>query len=87
MRWIAFACLLLALLMTGLEATHVHSDSALKQHAACAICFTVQANAPALTFHFLPALHTLEIVAIAPRTEGKSASSELRLFIRPPPSA
>jgi hypothetical protein len=85
-RWVAVSCVLLALLMTGLEATHVHSGASLSQHSACAICLSVHPNTPALTFHFLPALHTLDIVAITQRPRGKSAASELRLFIRPPPS-
>jgi hypothetical protein len=86
MRWIAVSCVLLALLMTGLEAMHVHSDASLARHSACAVCFSVQANAPALAFHFLPALHTLDIVAVAQQAEGKRAAAKLRLFIRPPPS-
>jgi hypothetical protein len=85
-RWIAFSCVLLALLMTGLETTHVHSDASRSQHAACAICLSVHTNAPVLAFHFIPALHTLAIVAVPYQSEGKSAASELRLFIRPPPS-
>jgi len=86
MRWIALSCLVLALLMTGLETTHLHSGQSLSQHSSCALCLSAHANAPALMFHFLPALHTLDIIAAARPLEGKSAASELRLFIRPPPS-
>jgi hypothetical protein len=86
LRWIAVSCVLLALLMTGLEATHVHSGASLSPHSACAVCLSVHANAPALAFHFLPALHTLDIIAVAQRPRGRSACSELTLFIRPPPS-
>lgn len=85
-RWIALSCVILALLMTGLEVTHVHSGASLKQHSACAICLSVQANAPAVTFHFVPALLTVAIVLIPYESRDKSTASDLRLFIRPPPS-
>jgi hypothetical protein len=88
MRFMALSCILLALAMTGLEATHTHSDAALSGSSSpCAICISVHANAPALAFHFLPVLCMVETVTIAYQPEGKSAAPELQLFIRPPPSA
>jgi hypothetical protein len=87
-RLIALSCILLALVMTGLEAAHSHSDAAVSRNSSpCAICISAHANAPAVTVHFLPELYTVETVAIAFSPEGKSAAPELQLFIRPPPIA
>jgi hypothetical protein len=87
-RRVALTGILLALLLTGLEATHAHSDAAVSRISApCAICLSVQANAPAATFHFLPALYPVATVAVAYPMEAKGTGAELRLFIRPPPSA
>jgi hypothetical protein len=84
-QW-ALACVLLALLMVGVEATHVHPDAAsARTSSLCAICISVHANAPAVAFHPLPALTAVETVAIAFQTEGKSILKEITLFIRPPP--
>ena len=87
-RFIALSCILMALVMTGLEATHAHSDvaSSSKSHP-CAICISVHANAPAVTFHPLPVLFAIDVVAIPFQSEGKSTAPELSLFIRPPPAA
>jgi len=88
MRWMALSAVFLVLLMSGLEATHAHSDAAISRNSApCAICITAHSNAPAVTVHFLPELGTVETVADAYAPEGKSAAPELQLFIRPPPSA
>jgi hypothetical protein len=87
-RFIAFTCILIALVMTGLEVTHAHSDAAVSAKSRpCAICISVHANAPAVTFHSLPVLYAVDIVAVQFQTEGKSTAPELSLFIRPPPSA
>ena len=87
-RFIALGCIFMALAMTGLEATHAHSDAAVSTNSRpCAICISVHANAPAVTFHSLPVLYTVAVVAIPFQTEGKSTAPELSLFIRPPPSA
>ena len=88
MRFVALSCILLALVMTGLEAAHSHSDAAVSRNSSpCAICISTHSNAPAVTFHFLPQLYAVEQVALAYEPEGKSAAPELQLFIRPPPSA
>jgi hypothetical protein len=87
-RWVALSCIFLALLLTGLEATHAHSDAAVSRNSApCAICLSVHANAPALTFQFLPQLHAVATVIVSRPTEPKGAGAKLWLFIRPPPSA
>jgi len=87
-RFIALACILLALVMAGMEATHAHSENALSQHSsACAICLSPHAQAPVITVHFLPVLQTVESLALAYEPIGKSTASERHLFIRPPPAA
>lgn len=86
LRWIALSCVLLVLLISGLEATHVHS-SASSSSNPCAICISAHANVPTVTFHPLPVLYAVDVVAIPFQTEGKSTSPELQLFIRPPPAA
>jgi hypothetical protein len=86
-RWVALSCIFLALLLTGLEATHAHSDAVVSRNSApCAICLSVHANAPAVTFQFLPQLHAVATVVISGPTEPKGAGAKLWLFIRPPPS-
>lgn len=85
-RWIALCCILLALLISGLEATHAHSGAtAARDASSCAICISAHANAPAIVFGSLPVLYAIEIVNIPWRSQGTSAAPELALFIRPPP--
>jgi len=86
-RLIALSCILMALVMAGLEATHAHSDAAVSSSRPCAICISVHANAPTVTFQSLPVLYAVDVVAIPFLTDGKSTAPELSLFIRPPPSA
>jgi hypothetical protein len=87
-RFIALTCILMALVMAGLEATHAHSDAAGSRNSRpCAICISVHSNAPTVMFHSLPVLHAVDVVAIPALTVGKSTAPELALFIRPPPSA
>ena len=86
MRWIALSCVLLVLLISGLEATHLHSGASSSSNP-CVICISAHANAPAVVFHPLPVLYAVDVVAIPFQTEGKSTSPELQLFIRPPPAA
>lgn len=77
----------LVLVFTSLEATHAHSGARLSRGAAgCAICVSVHANAPAATVYFLPTLLRVELLAFSFQSEGKDFSTELSLFIRPPPS-
>ena len=88
MRVIALVCVLLALVMTGVEAMHSHSESALSANSApCAICLSAHAKAPTVTVQLLPLVYTVETVAVPYKSEGKSAVSVLALFIRPPPVA
>ena len=88
MRVIALVCVLLALVMTGVEAMHSHSESALSANSApCAICLSAHAKAPTVTVQLLPLVYTVETVAVPYKSEGKSAVSVLTLFIRPPPVA
>jgi len=87
-RFIALSCILMALVMAGLEATHAHPDAAVSRNSRpCAICISVHSNAPTAMFHSLPVLYAVDVVAIPALTEGKSTAPELTLFIRPPPSA
>jgi hypothetical protein len=85
-RCMALGCILLVLLFAGLEATHMHPDARLARSSEpCAVCISVHANAPAVTFHPLPTLLAVESLAVPFRVEHKGISKELRLFIRPPP--
>jgi hypothetical protein len=73
-------------MMTGVEATHSHSDAVNPRAAShCAICISVHANAPAMTSYSLPVLAAVEVLFVAPQTQGKTTFAELELFIRPPP--
>lgn len=88
MRVVALSCIVLALFMTGLEAMHAHSDAVASNSSPCVICLSIHANAPTVSVQALPPqFHAVEAVAIPYETEGKSAVSDLSLFIRPPPVA
>jgi len=87
MRFVALSCIVLVLFIAGLEAVHSHSDAVVARNSApCAICISAHANAPTVTAPLLPTLHAVEAISVLYKSEGKSAISELRLFIRPPPS-
>jgi len=88
-RLVALSCIALALFMAGLEAMHAHSDTAAvsRNSSPCVVCLSVHANAPTVGVQLLPQFHAVEDIAIPYQSEGKSAISELRLFIRPPPVA
>jgi hypothetical protein len=86
MRVIALLCIVLALFVAGLEATHSHSDTAVAQNSSpCVICLSVHANAPTVTVYLLLVFHSVEAFTVPYEIQGKSAISELSLFIRPPP--
>jgi hypothetical protein len=88
MRLIAMVCIVLALFVAGLEATHSHSEAAVAQNSSpCVICMSVHANAPTVTVYLLLVFHSVEAFTLPYETQGKSAISELSLFIRPPPAA
>jgi hypothetical protein len=88
MRLIAMVCIVLALFVAGLEATHSHSEAAVARNSSpCVICLSVHANAPTVTVYLLLVFHSVEAFTVPYETEGKSAISELSLFIRPPPAA
>jgi hypothetical protein len=88
MRVVALLCIALALFMGVLEATHSHSDSAVARNSSpCVICLSVHANAPTVTVYLLLVFHSVEAFTVPYETHGKSAISELSLFIRPPPAA
>ena len=88
MRVIALLCIALALFMGGLEATHSHSDAAVARNSSlCVICFSVHANAPTVTVYLLQVFHAVEALTVLYESQGKSAVSELSLFIRPPPTS
>ncbi|MGB9121355.1 MAG: hypothetical protein WCE73_12100 [Candidatus Angelobacter sp.] len=88
MRLIAMVCIVLALFVAGLEATHSHSDAAVARNSSpCVICLSVHANAPTVTVYLLLVFHSVEAFTVPYETQGKSAISELSLFIRPPPAA
>jgi len=86
-RWISMICVLLALVMTGVEAMHAHTDASISGSSSpCAICLSAHAKAPTITVEFLPLICTVETVAVTYESQGKSPEPELSLFIRPPPS-
>jgi hypothetical protein len=88
MRLIALVCIVLALFVAGLEAIHSHSDAAVARNSSpCVICLSVHANAPTVTVYLLLIFHSVEAFTVPYETQGKSAISELSLFIRPPPAA
>ena len=88
MRLIAMVCIVLALFVAGLEATHSHSEAAVARNSSpCVICLSVHANAPTVTVYLLLVFHSVEALTVPYETQGKSAISELSLFIRPPPAA
>lgn len=88
MRLIAMVCIVLALFVAGLEATHSHSDAAVAQNSSpCVICLSVHANAPTVTVYLLLVFHSVEAFTVPYEIQGKSAISELSLFIRPPPAS
>jgi hypothetical protein len=88
MRLIALLCIVLALFVAGLEATHSHSDSAVARNSSpCVICLSVHANAPTVTVYLLLVFQSVEAFTVPYEIQGKSAISELSLFIRPPPVA
>jgi hypothetical protein len=87
-QWVAVACVLIALLFAGLEATHVHGAARSGNASGpCAICISAHANAPIVTVTTVPVTLTVEIVAIPYEIEAKSITNLLEIFIRPPPSA
>lgn len=87
MRLIAMVCIVFALFVAGLETTHCHSDAAVAQNSSpCVICLSVHANAPTVTVYLLLVFHSVEAFTVPYEMQGKSAISELSLFIRPPPA-
>lgn len=88
MRVAALCCIALALFMSGLEAMHAHTDFAASTNSSpCVICLSIHVNAPTVSVQVLPHFHAIEAIAIPYQSEGKSAISDLTLFIRPPPAA
>lgn len=86
LRWTALTCVFLVLLVAGVEATHAHSEVASVRSSPCAICLSVHANAPAITFHLLPTLSALETLVQPSLMEAHGIQTEISLFTRPPPS-
>lgn len=85
-RCLVFCGLLLILVFAGIEAMHAHPDGNLSgQSGHCALCITVHANATAVTFHPLPALRAVAMIAVPVLDQGQGVGTELSLFIRPPP--
>jgi len=86
-RWLAVICVLLLLVFTGLEATHAHSDARLSgSSSSCALCASAHANALAVDFAPLPAPLVVEAIPAPFRVEARGLTTDLALFIRPPPS-
>jgi hypothetical protein len=87
-RLVALTCILLALFMAGVEATHSHADASVASNSSpCVICLSVHAKAPTASVDLLIVFHSVEEFTVPYETQGKSAISELSLFIRPPPAA
>lgn len=86
-RWVAVACVLIALLFAGLEATHVHATaSSGNVGRPCAICISAHANAPVVASQCLSVAVTVAILAVSYDVDVKGVPAELTLFIRPPPA-
>lgn len=82
----ALCCLCVLLAFAWLETTHAHpAGDSLRGSTPCTVCIAVHANAPALTAHALPVLFTVETLTAQLRVERKGITSEISLFIRPPP--
>jgi hypothetical protein len=86
-QWVAVACVLMALLFAGLEATHVHGAAGTGNAGPCVVCVSAHSNAPTVAVTAVPVILTVEIVAIQYEIEANSITSVLALFIRPPPCA
>jgi hypothetical protein len=86
-RAIAILCMFLVVLFTAVEATHAHSSSTVSAGSGCAICVSVHANAPAISYYSLLTAFQVEFLPSPYEVEGKDFSRELSLFIRPPPVA
>jgi hypothetical protein len=86
LRLIAMVCIVLALFVAGMEATHYHSHDAVARSSSPCVCLSVHANAPTVTVYLLFVFHSVEAFTVPYETQGKSAISDLSLFIRPPPA-
>jgi hypothetical protein len=87
-RWIAVACVLIALLFAGLESTHVHGPAGSGNVGRpCVICISAHASAPTVTTTTIPVLLMVEGVAVPYAIEASSSTNLLDIFIRPPPCA
>jgi len=88
-RWTGAFCLLLVLLFTGLEASHIHSTDAISGTSStpCLICISAHSTAPAVAVHSLTPLWKVGFMATEPEVMGQGISSRLEIFIRPPPAA
>ncbi len=80
---VSLLCVLLVLLVSGVQATHVHPDSA--KHD-CSLCLVAQAGAIVTAgFHPVPVLVPSRVeAAIEAQLRSRLVSSSL--YIRPPPS-
>lgn len=80
---VSLLCVFLVLLVSGVQATHVHPDSA--KHD-CSLCLVAQAGAIITAgFDAVPVLTSLGIeAALEPQLRSRLLSSSL--YIRPPPS-
>ena len=79
---VSLLCIFLVLLVSGVQATHVHPDSA--KHD-CSLCLVAQAGAIVTAgFHAVPVLTPLRLeAALEPQLRSRLISSSL--YIRPPP--
>jgi hypothetical protein len=80
---VSLLCVFLVLLVSGVQATHVHPDSA--KHD-CSLCLVAQAGAIVTSgFHAVPVLLPSRVEAAdEPQLRSRLVSSSL--YIRPPPS-
>jgi len=85
-RRIAWICLLMVLVFSGLEATHAHSDLAGASSTPCVICVSAHAQAPSSTVQLLPIQVTVEVLITPFAVQGSSLANLLEIFTRPPPS-
>jgi hypothetical protein len=86
-RCIAVACILIALLFAGLEATHIHGAARSGNAGSpCAVCISAHANAPLAAPQSIPVILTSALLVVPYDVDVKGVPVELTLFIRPPPT-
>src|SRR6266851_3880422 len=87
-RWAASACVVLMLLIVGMEAVHAHSQaSASNGSGICLLCVSAQTSAPVASITAVETLLiAIGVIAAVPERRRQTTLAALPLFIRPPPA-